>query len=94
VLTEDGAFSAVIDWGDMCAGDPACDLAALWMLLPERRSRDDFIAAYGGFSDALMRRARGWAVAFAAMLTDAGLINDERLARMGVVTFQRLDDGP
>ena len=35
VLTADGAFCGVIDFGDMCAGDPACDLAACWILLPD-----------------------------------------------------------
>ena len=35
VLTRDGNFCGVVDFGDMCAGDPACDLAACWMLLPD-----------------------------------------------------------
>ncbi|MGI5439901.1 phosphotransferase [Streptomyces shenzhenensis] len=34
ILTVDGAFCDVIDFGDLCAGDPACDLAASWVLLP------------------------------------------------------------
>lgn len=62
LLTADGAFCGVIDFGDMCAGDPACDLAACWILLP-----DGFIArfheAYKLLLDAAtLRRARGWAV--------------------------------
>jgi aminoglycoside phosphotransferase (APT) family kinase protein len=28
LLTRDGNFCGVVDFGDMCAGDPACDLAA------------------------------------------------------------------
>ncbi len=28
VLTEDGAFCGVVDFGDLCAGDPALDIAA------------------------------------------------------------------
>jgi aminoglycoside phosphotransferase (APT) family kinase protein len=35
LLTVDGTFCGVIDFGDMCAGDPACDLAAAWTLLPD-----------------------------------------------------------
>ncbi|HEY2795105.1 MAG TPA: aminoglycoside phosphotransferase family protein, partial [Micromonosporaceae bacterium] len=35
VLTRDGDFCGVVDFGDMCAGDPACDLAAGWILLPD-----------------------------------------------------------
>jgi aminoglycoside phosphotransferase (APT) family kinase protein len=36
VLTADGTFCGVIDFGDLCAGDPACDLASSWILLPDR----------------------------------------------------------
>ena len=32
VLTRDGQISAFIDWGDMCIGDPASDLASIWAL--------------------------------------------------------------
>ncbi|WP_260477795.1 phosphotransferase [Nonomuraea sp. WAC 01424] len=35
VLTADGTICGVIDFGDLCTGDPACDLAAAWTLLPD-----------------------------------------------------------
>ncbi|MFJ3515744.1 MULTISPECIES: aminoglycoside phosphotransferase family protein [unclassified Streptomyces] len=61
VLTEDGTFCGVIDFGDLCAGDPACDLAAAWTLLPDG-AVDRFHAAYRPAVDAAtLRRARGWA---------------------------------
>jgi aminoglycoside phosphotransferase (APT) family kinase protein len=60
VLTADGSLCGVIDFGALCAGDPACDLAAAWILLPDV---DRFLAAYRPTPDAAMlRRARGWAV--------------------------------
>lgn len=34
-LTSDGNFCGVVDFSDMCAGDPAFDLAAGWLHLPE-----------------------------------------------------------
>lgn len=34
VVVSDGTLSGVIDFGEMCAGDPATDLAAAWLLLP------------------------------------------------------------
>ena len=62
LLTADGAFCGVIDFGDMCAGDPACDLAACWILLPDGFI-DRFHEAYKLVLDAAtLRRARGWAV--------------------------------
>ncbi|MDH6223130.1 MULTISPECIES: aminoglycoside phosphotransferase family protein [Streptomyces] len=76
VLTSEGALCGVIDFGDLCAGDPACDLAAVWILLP-----DDALArfheAYEPAVDAAtLRRARGWAVLKAlacALIGDAGV---------------------
>ncbi|MFF4689927.1 aminoglycoside phosphotransferase family protein [Streptomyces sp. NPDC001307] len=62
VLTANGTFCGVIDFGDLCAGDPACDLAAAWLLLPDGAA-DRFCAAYEPAPDAAtLRRARGWAV--------------------------------
>ncbi|MFC6019950.1 aminoglycoside phosphotransferase family protein [Plantactinospora solaniradicis] len=62
VLTADGSFCGVIDFGALCAGDPACDLAAAWILLPDG-AIDRFHAAYRPTLDtATLRRARGWAL--------------------------------
>ncbi|WP_166850106.1 aminoglycoside phosphotransferase family protein [Isoptericola sp. BMS4] len=66
VLTVDGTFCGVVDFGDLSVGDPACDLASAWTLLPDG-ALDRFHAAYRGpdgepADDATRRRARGWAV--------------------------------
>ncbi len=75
VLTADGSFCGVIDFGDLCVGDPACDLAAAWILLPDGAA-DRFFAAYQPTpDDATLRRARGWAVMRAIggiLIGDAG----------------------
>lgn len=94
VLVEDGALSAVIDWGDMTRGDRATDLAAIWTLLPEATSRAAAIEAYGPASQATWQRARGWAVAFGVMLLDSGLVNDARLAAAGEASLRRVAEGP
>jgi len=63
VLTADGTFCGVIDFGDLCAGDPALDLAAGWILLPDHPAVERFRAANPlAMDDATWRRARGWAV--------------------------------
>lgn len=52
----------MVDFGDMCAGDPACDLAACWILLPDGVI-DRFYQTYSSAVDAAtLRRARGWAL--------------------------------
>lgn len=62
VLTSDGSFCGIIDFGDLCVGDPACDLGAAWLLLPDG-CMDAFHCAYApALDDATLRRARGWAL--------------------------------
>jgi aminoglycoside phosphotransferase (APT) family kinase protein len=76
LLTADGTFCGVVDFGDMCAGDPAGDLAAGWILLPDG-FMGRFHEAYRPGSDAAtLRRARGWAVSKALvgiLVGDAGV---------------------
>lgn len=57
-----GALASVIDFGDLTAGDPACDLAVGWMMFasPER---DVLIASAGHPDPGLPVRAHGWALA-------------------------------
>jgi aminoglycoside phosphotransferase (APT) family kinase protein len=61
VLVDSGAISAVIDFGDITAGDPATDLAIAWMLF-DRTDRDGFRWACGTSDGDTWDRARGWAV--------------------------------
>ncbi len=63
VLTTDGDLCGVVDFGDLCAGDPAFDLAAGWILLPDDESVQRFRERYRpAVDEATWRRARGWAV--------------------------------
>jgi aminoglycoside phosphotransferase (APT) family kinase protein len=78
VVTSGGALSGVVDFGEMCAGDPATDLSAAWLLLPAG-SAPAFFAAYGGADSATVARARGWAV-----LRAVGLIGIGRNGRLGL----------
>jgi hypothetical protein len=61
VVVAAGTLSGVIDFGDMCAGDPATDLSAAWLLLPAGTA-GRFFDAYASADDAAITRARGWAV--------------------------------
>ena len=83
VLTLEGSISGVIDWGDLTSGDPAIDLACLWMLLSDEGARAKAQRAYGSSDSALWLRARGWAVLFGVMLLDTGLAGNARNAAMG-----------
>ena len=90
VLTLEGTITGVIDWGDMTCGDPAIDLACLWLLLPDEAARKKARQAYGEASDALWARARGWAVLFGITLLDTGLAGNARNATMGEQVLRRI----
>jgi aminoglycoside phosphotransferase (APT) family kinase protein len=64
LLTWQGRLSAVIDFGQMGVGDPACDLMVAWTFL-SGAARDTFRAALPA-DDATWARARGWALALGA----------------------------
>ncbi len=58
ILVKNRKLAAVIDWGAMGVGDPACDLVIAWTFL-EKESRDIFKSNLGLDSDTWLR-ARGW----------------------------------
>ena len=82
VLLVDGTLAAVVDFGDLCGGDPATDLAGAVMLLPAA-SLDGFARAYGGIDDGLGRRTLGWATLFGLMLLEIGLRDRPSYATVG-----------
>ena len=60
MLVEDHELSAVIDFGLLGVGDPACDLMVAWTYL-SADSRDVFRSVLA-VDDATWSRARGWAL--------------------------------
>jgi aminoglycoside phosphotransferase (APT) family kinase protein len=76
LLVSRGTLAAVIDFGDLTAGDPATDLSIAWMLSASSRE------AFGQFDDDTWLRARGWALALGLvyLATSAG---DDAMAQLG-----------
>lgn len=83
ILVQDGAITGIIDWGDLTSGDIATDLASIWMLFSEQKVRQQLIEQYENISDATLKRARGWAILFAVLLLDTGLIDNPQHAAIG-----------
>jgi aminoglycoside phosphotransferase (APT) family kinase protein len=88
LVTRAGQLAGVIDFGDICAGDPATDLAAAWLAFPPvahgplREHADEL-------GPGTWLRARGWAVALAMAITANSADNSE-LARVGTEALNRL----
>ena len=62
LLSQHGRLSAVIDFGCLGVGDPACDLMVAWSYL-SAEDRDVFRAELP-VDDATWARGRGWALSF------------------------------
>lgn len=83
LLAAEGRLSAVIDWGSLGVGDPACDVMAAWKVL-KPRGREAFRTALA-VDDATWQRARGWALSQAlgalsyyTLETNAVLVREAR----------------
>ncbi|HEY7292833.1 MAG TPA: aminoglycoside phosphotransferase family protein [Vicinamibacterales bacterium] len=85
----DGHLSAIVDFGDLTAGDPATDLSVMWMLLPGS-ARSAFVeaagAAFYSVDRDIVMRARGWALALSLAYL-ANSRDDGALAALGSATL-------
>jgi aminoglycoside phosphotransferase (APT) family kinase protein len=82
IIVRGGQIEALIDWGDITAGDPATDLACLWMLFENDAARREALHQYGA-STSLITRVIGWAIFFGITLLDTGLNSNPQHARIG-----------
>lgn len=81
VLVRAGRLAAVIDFGDLTAGDPAVDLAVAWSLLPPG-ARPVLRAAAAPVDVPTWGRARGWALALGLAYLD-GSAGDAAMTALG-----------
>jgi aminoglycoside phosphotransferase (APT) family kinase protein len=72
LLLREGRLSAVIDFGELGVGDPACDLAIAWTLFDDD-SRNAFRAALSLDAET-WARGRGWTL-WKALIVAAGMTN-------------------
>ncbi|MER6764997.1 MULTISPECIES: aminoglycoside phosphotransferase family protein [Amycolatopsis] len=78
VVVSDGTLSGIVDFGDLFAGDPAWDLAAAWVLLPEGTA-SRFFDSYARADEPAIRRARGLAAMKSLFLILMGQNGDRGL---------------
>ncbi|HLS61918.1 MAG TPA: aminoglycoside phosphotransferase family protein [Ruania sp.] len=95
LLAAGDQLTGVIDFGDTTAGDPATDLATAWLTFTAT-GRAEFVDRYAaatGADEATWRRARAWAINFAAVLLGG---SDDHAALAAIGTHARgelLDQG-
>ena len=87
VLVDRDELSGVIDWGDVCVGDPAIDLLFVWSVLPPE-AREAFFEVYGPIDEPTRLRARVLAIMLSTVLAlyarDRGLAALERESVAGL----------
>jgi aminoglycoside phosphotransferase (APT) family kinase protein len=89
ILLEQGRLQAVIDWGDITAGDVATDLQCIWGLFADASERRYLLESYAP-DQATLERAQAWGVLMAVMLVDTGRLGSPRHERQGRLQLQRL----
>jgi aminoglycoside phosphotransferase (APT) family kinase protein len=65
LLTRSGKLTAVLDFGDLTAGDPATDLAIAWLMF-DKTGRARFRGELD-YDDATWQRAVGWTIIFGSL---------------------------
>ena len=92
VLMRAGRVHAVIDFGDLCAGDPATDFAIAWMLFDEAQ-RDAFRKAVNINEKSIdvhtWNRSRAWALSLSVTYL-ANSADNETMRRIGEDTLSRV----
>ncbi len=96
VLTSGGGLAGVVDFGDLCSGDPAADLAAAWLFF-DAAGRSAFRAGIERCrptDEASWVRARGWALSMGSAMAASSDDSPAYLA-LGVETLgEVLRDSP
>jgi aminoglycoside phosphotransferase (APT) family kinase protein len=91
LIARGSELTAIIDFGDVTAGDPAYDLAVAWLAF-DATGRQQFITATADHYDAATwTRAHGWAAAVALILLDQSDDNPD-YAALGAEALDELSE--
>ncbi|MCT4638499.1 MAG: phosphotransferase [Bacteroidales bacterium] len=91
IITSNRKIKAVIDWGDITTGDPANDIAILWMLFNDKTAINNALKQYGA-SQSLINRSIGWAIFFGTLFLDTGLNTNPQYTNTGHQTLTTLNN--
>jgi len=76
LLALHGKLVAVIDFGQLCCGDPACDLVIAWTLFPKESRKVFFENLH--FDEHTLLRAKAWAL-WKALIVAAGFTKPDNI---------------
>lgn len=82
LLVRDGRLTAIIDFGGVGVGDPACDMLAAWAVLSANER--PIFREHSDVDDATWQRGRGWAFGFGLMAYHYYHVTNPVLAAVGL----------
>lgn len=82
LLVRDGRICAIIDFGGVGVGDPACDMMAAWTVLTAKQR--DIFRDHAQVDDNTWDRGRGWAFGFGLMAYHYYEVTNPDLAAVGM----------
>lgn len=88
LLVDGSTLSGIVDWVDICLGDPAMDLSLVFGFLPPA-ARREFFAGYGEVEPGTLVRARVLALNLMSVLVRYG--HDERMTGVEGEALAALD---
>lgn len=74
----DGRLSSVIDFGGLCVGDPACDLAIAWTFLDS--SDREIFKTQLSIDEGTWLRGAAWAL-WKALIVEAGMTDTNAVVK-------------
>ncbi|MBG6184605.1 aminoglycoside phosphotransferase (APT) family kinase protein [Arthrobacter sp. CAN_A214] len=94
VLGPAGDLRGVVDFGDLCSGDPATDLAAAWLVFDAagRRVFRDLLEGARPTDAATWQRARGWALSMGSAMA-AGSDDNPEFRALGIASLWGVLEG-
>jgi aminoglycoside phosphotransferase (APT) family kinase protein len=87
LIVRQGRLAAVIDFGQLCVGDPACDLAIAWTFL--RAEEREVFRAQLALEPGVWERGRAWALWKAAIVA-AGFVPTNAVE--GQLSLETIDE--
>lgn len=91
IIVREKKIKAIIDWGDITLGDPACDLASLWMINDNNKARQLALKDYGA-SQILINRSIGWAIFFGTLFLDSAWDKNKQQVILGKKILQNINE--
>lgn len=82
IVAKNNSITAIIDWGDMCAGDAATDLSAVFAIFESPHVQNQIFQILGA-SEATIIRSKGWALMMGILFMDWGKNNQSDRFRIG-----------